>query len=289
MFKAYKQRLLRRSRRKEELLKLEHAKEIGVAYEQLKVTQDQLIQSEKLAFLGEITAGIAHELKNPLNFIKNFTEINREIIYEISEKVKDDQEDLNLVINNIDTILNHSKRADDIISSMLLHSRKNKVEREYIDVEKIAEESLSIFQGLDDEFISSVRFKTDFGHYNTTLLADNNDLTRVFISLLNNSLYALKEKSSKTSEFIPFILVKSVLRETNLIINIIDNGSGIDPQYEKKIFQPFFTTKPTGKGVGLGLSIAYDIMKNSVGGDLKLCNSNEGANFELHFPVSRNR
>ncbi len=263
--------------------------------EDLKSAQAQLIQSEKMASLGELTAGIAHEIQNPLNFVNNFSEVNKELIDELKDAVaSNDQEDIELILNDLaeneDKIKHHGKRAEGIVKGMLQHSRTSQGEKEPTDLNALVEEYLRLaYHGLrakDKNFNSD--FKTDFDESIPRIEIIPQDIGRVLLNLINNAFYAVSEASAKESAKLNPIMPKVsediateggnyeplVIVSTNKINNIIeisvkDNGHGIPDEIKDKIFQPFFTTKPTGSGTGLGLSLSYDIIKVH-GGDIKL-------------------
>ncbi|MBL7860886.1 MAG: hypothetical protein JNJ65_06960, partial [Cyclobacteriaceae bacterium] len=261
----------------------------------LKSTQSQLIQSEKMASLGELTAGIAHEIQNPLNFVNNFSEVNTELIAELkaeSVKPKADwdesllRETLDNLKDNEQKIVYHGKRAADIVKGMLQHSRTNSGQKELTDINDLADEYLRLaYHGLrakDKSF--NAKFET---HLDPTLPKVNvvtQDIGRVLLNLINNAFYAVSEKlkveSKKTGAgYDPKVTVSTQNLGNKIEINVKDNGNGIPDSIKEKIFQPFFTTKPTGQGTGLGLSLSYDIIKTH-GGELKV-ETKEGKGAEL--------
>ena len=260
-------------------------KKIEQAYDDLKVTQQQLIQSEKMASLGELTAGIAHEIQNPLNFVNNFSEVNNELIEELRiQKLKvksqdpEEEELLNDIFQNNEKISFHGKRADAIVKGMLLHSRSSSGQKEPTDINALAGEYLQLaYHGLrakDKSFNAAL--KTD---YDTSIGMINlvpQDMGRVILNLITNAFYAVSNPASGKGEKInsapgyqPAVCVTTKKMGDTVLISVKDNGAGIDKKILDKIFQPFFTTKPTGQGTGLGLSMAYDIVK-AHGGDLKV-------------------
>jgi signal transduction histidine kinase len=285
---------------------LKHQKnEIEHTLTLLKSTQAQLIQSEKMASLGELTAGIAHEIQNPLNFVNNFSEVNKELLVELKdEMVKGNMEDAKAladdVIENSEKINHHGKRADGIVKGMLQHSRSTSAVKEAININKLADEYLRLaYHGLrakDNSFNADI--KTDFDE---SLSADEaglgkinvvpQDIGRVFLNLFNNSFYAVneKKKNSVNDLYKPTVTVST--RNTyspsgirGIEIKVSDNGGGISPAIVDKIFQPFFTTKPTGQGTGLGLSLSYDIIK-AHGGEIKV--ESKGGEARPDDPVGR--
>jgi signal transduction histidine kinase len=258
------------------------------ALQELKSTQAQLIQSEKMASLGELTAGIAHEIQNPLNFVNNFSDVNTELIDEIkTERLKpkaerDDQledEILNDIKENEQKINYHGKRADSIVKGMLQHSRASTGQKEPTDINKLADEYLRLsYHGThakDKSF--NAEFKTDFDESIGKINVVPQDIGRVLLNLLNNAFYAVNEKSKKPgslqpnegSTYVPTVTIVTKKLHDKIEIKVKDNGNGIPQNIIDKIFQPFFTTKPTGQGTGLGLSLAYDIVR-AHGGEIKV-------------------
>jgi signal transduction histidine kinase len=259
--------------------------EIERTLEQLKATQSQLIQSEKMASLGELTAGIAHEIQNPLNFVNNFSEVNKEMLEELkAERVKptaerDDQvqdEIINDIIVNEEKINHHGKRADAIVKGMLQHSRASSGQKELTDINALCDEYLRLaYHGMrakDKEFNAEI--KTDFDNTIEKINIVPQDIGRVLLNLINNAFYAaslpskggFKDTLHKRE---PTVWVKTKKEDNKVLISVKDNGSGIPQNIIGKIFQPFFTTKPTGSGTGLGLSLSYDIVK-AHGGTLRI-------------------
>jgi len=293
------ERLLAKTRKKE----LAHAKEIEKAYNQLetahdnlKATQAQLVQSEKMASLGELTAGIAHEIQNPLNFVNNFSEVNTELIDELKEHRKKEIRDfkneddiLNDIKENERKINHHGKRADAIVKGMLQHSRPGTVVKEPTDINALAHEYLPLaYHGLrakDNSFNATI--KTDFDKTIRKINIIPQDIGRVLLNLYNNAFYAVSEKKKTAGEgYEPAISVSTKKSNNNITITVGDNGNGIPQKVVDKIFQPFFTTKPTGQGTGLGLSLSYDIIK-AHGGEIKV-NTREGefTEFIVQLPIS---
>ena len=261
------------------------------AYQQLKATQAQLIQSEKMASLGELTAGIAHEIQNPLNFVNNFSEVNRELIEELEQEVdKRNIDEVKLIASNIKEnerkIAHHGKRADAIVKSMLLHSKASSGEKEPTDINALADEYLRLsYQGLrakDQNFNATI--KTDFDPSIGKINIVPQDMGRVLLNLYNNAFYACTEpyKNEATERSrSATVWVSTQKKGKNVLISVKDNGPGIPQKNLDKIFQPFFTTKPTGQGTGLGLSLSYDIIK-AHGGEIKVeTNEGEGTQFTI--------
>ncbi len=263
--------------------------------QELKSTQAQLIQKEKMASLGELTAGIAHEIQNPLNFVTNFAEINLELLDEMVEELtsgdKDEAVELAVMIkSNEEKILSHGKRADSIVKGMLQHSRTSSGVKEPTDINALADEFLRLsYHGLrakDKSF--NAKFSTDFDQTIGKIQVAPDDIGRVLLNLYNNAFYAITEKKKQLNgSFEPLITVKTKGHDKMVQISVIDNGFGVDKQVLDKIFQPFFTTKPTGEGTGLGLSLSYDIVTKGHGGDLKVeSTEGQGAEFIVQLPVS---
>ena len=251
------------------------------ALSELQATQKQLIQSEKMASLGELTAGIAHEIQNPLNFVNNFSEVSVELIEELkSEKAKakserDDklEEDiLNDIAQNLEKINHHGKRADGIVKGMLQHSRSSSGQKELTDINTLADEYLRLsYHGLrakDKSF--NVTLKTDFDKSVGNINIIPQDIGRVILNLITNAFYVVDEKKKQGMPgYDPTVSVSTKKVADKVLISVTDNGNGIPDAIKDKIFQPFFTTKPTGQGTGLGLSLSYDIVK-AHGGELKV-------------------
>ncbi len=273
-------------------------KEVTDALELLKQTQSQLIQSEKMASLGELTAGIAHEIQNPLNFVNNFSEVNKELIEEANEELeKGDIEETKAILKdlaeNSEKINHHGKRAGDIVKGMLEHSRKSTGEKVLTDLNALADEYLRLsYHGLrakDKSFNADV--STDFDPNLPKVEVIPQDIGRVLLNLINNGFYAVNEKAKKDpdsyreDDYNPQVIVSTKKTEDGIEVSVQDNGSGIPDSIKEKIFQPFFTTKPTGSGTGLGLSLSYDIVK-AHGGELALeTSTNEGAKFIIKLSL----
>jgi signal transduction histidine kinase len=262
-----------KSREKE----LQQAKEIEKAYNELKSAQAQLIQSEKMASLGELTAGIAHEIQNPLNFVNNFSDVNQELLVEMKEELANGnaQEAMSIandVIENEQKINHHGKRADAIVKGMLQHSRKSSGQKEPTDINALADEYLRLsYHGLrakDKNFNADM--KTDFDPSIGKVSIIPQDIGRVLLNLFNNAFYAVNEQKKRNpNSYEPTVSVTTKRCDDKVQIIVTDNGNGIPQNIVDKIFQPFFTTKPTGSGTGLGLSLSYDIIKVH-GGEIKV-------------------
>jgi len=270
----------------------------------LTSTQKQLIQSEKMASLGELTAGIAHEIQNPLNFVNNFSELNKELLVELKDEIRkgnlgevdaiaDD------IISNEEKINHHGKRADGIVKGMLQHSQSSSSAKEPTDINALADEYLRLaYHGLrakDKNFNATL--KTDFDPSVGKIDIIPQDIGRVFLNLINNAFYAVNERSKEAVKgYVPEVTIStrlstasenSSIRQSanSIIISVKDNGNGIPQKILDKIFQPFFTTKPTGQGTGLGLSLSYDIVK-AHGGELKVeTKEGEGSEFVIQLPA----
>ena len=258
--------------------------------EELRAAQAQLIQSEKMASLGELTAGIAHEIQNPLNFVNNFSEVSKELLDEMKTalerndlvEVKEIADD---VIQNMEKILHHGKRADGIVKGMLQHSRVSSGQKELTDINALCDEYLRLayhgWRAKDHSF--NAKFETVFDESVGKINVVPQDLGRVILNLINNAFFAVNErnKASQPPEggdlYQPTVTVSTSLNPFprkgaggEVSISIRDNGTGIPAAIVEKIFQPFFTTKPTGQGTGLGLSLSYDIITKGHGGSLKV-------------------
>ena len=259
----------------------------------LKNVQGQLIQSEKMASLGELTAGIAHEIQNPLNFVNNFSEVNRELLMEMKDEMNkgnlDEANSLaNDVIENEEKINHHGKRADAIVKGMLQHSRTSSGVKEPIDINVLCDEYFRLsYHGLrakDKSFNATI--KTDFDTSLEKITIIPQDIGRVILNLLNNSFYAVAEKKKQQPDgYEPTVSIITKKVGNNVEISVSDNGNGIPQKIADKIFQPFFTTKPTGQGTGLGLSLSYDIIK-AHGGEIKVeTKEGEGITFVIQLPI----
>ena len=288
-----KKRVLRVAREKAQRRELEQAKEIEKAYSDLKATQTQLIHSEKMASLGELTAGIAHEIQNPLNFVNNFSEVSRELIDEMKEEIKKKEfgevdaiaDDLK---QNLEKITHHGKRADGIVKGMLQHSRVSDGKKEPADLNKLVDEYLRLaYHGMrarDKAF--NVRMDTDLDDRVGEVNMVSQDIGRVLLNLLTNAFHAVKEKSEQPPDgYEPIVKVRTQKTTKGVRVEVSDNGNGIPESIRNKIFQPFFTTKPTGQGTGLGLSLSFDIAK-AHGGDLQVKSTEgEGTTFTIVLPA----
>jgi two-component system, NtrC family, sensor kinase len=278
------------------LLQLQKEK-VESTLSELKSTQTQLIHQEKMASLGELTAGIAHQIQNPLNFVNNFSEVNKEMIDEVTEEIdKGNITEVKNILNDIkdneEKINHHGKRADSIVKGMLQHSRQTKGVKEPTDINALCDEYLRLsYHGLrakDKGF--NADFKTDFDLSIGKINIVSQDIGRVLLNLFNNAFYAVNEKltanrSPLTDNYKPTVSIQTRKLNDKVEIIVSDNGNGIPQNIIDKIFQPFFTTKPTGEGTGLGLSLSYDIIK-AHGGEIKVeTKVNEGSIFIIYLPT----
>ncbi len=260
----------------------------------LKATQSQLIQSEKMASLGELTAGIAHEIQNPLNFVKNFSEVNSELLAELEqeankgnlEAVKGLAKDIR---DNEEKIVSHGKRADGIVKGMLQHSRTSSGKKEPTDINALCDEYLRLaYHGLrakDKSFNANFETHLDPAVGKVNVLPQ--EIGRVVLNLINNAFYAVTErKKSAAVPYVPTVTISTRKTASHIEIRVSDNGNGIPEAIREKIFQPFFTTKPTGQGTGLGLSLSYDIVTKGHGGELRMESTQDtGTEFVVRLPV----
>jgi signal transduction histidine kinase len=285
-------RLISIEREKTREREFQQAKEMEKAYHELKTTQTQLIQSEKMASLGELTAGIAHEIQNPLNFVTNFSEVNKELLVEMKDELEKGNFNFaktiaNDVIDNQEKINHHGKRADAIVKGMLQHSKNGIGVKEPTDINALADEYLRLaYHGLkarDKAF--NAKMETEFDRNIIVVDIVSQDIGRVLLNLINNAFYAVTEKRLQSPEgFEPKVSVTTKKLDNKIEVTVKDNGKGIPPKILDKIFQPFFTTKPTGQGTGLGLSLSYDIVK-AHGGELKVeYKEGEGSEFTILLP-----
>lgn len=264
------------------------------ALTELKATQRQLIQSEKMASLGELTAGIAHEIQNPLNFVNNFSEANTELLAELKQEAQAGNtanvmalaEDIE---KNEAKITLHGRRADSIVKGMLQHARIRTGKREPVDLNKLVDEYLRLsYQGLcakDKEFHATLQ--THYDESIDEIQATPQDIGRVLLNLYNNAFYAISEKKNNLSgTFEPTVSVSTTKEGDNVFITVKDNGTGMSQQTMNKAFNPFFTTKPTGEGTGLGLSLSYDIVTKGHGGNFSVqSKEGEGSEFVVQLPA----
>jgi len=267
--------------------KLEHT------LNELRNTQAQLIQREKMASLGELTAGIAHEIQNPLNFVNNFSDVNIELIGEMNDEIeKGNYEEVKNIASYIETnaekINHHGKRADAIVKGMLQHSRVSSGQKEPTDLNTLADEYLRLaYHGLRAKAKSfNATIKTEFDDRIGKINVIQQDIGRVILNLINNAFYAVNERQKQGQNgYEPFVALTTTKQDGLAEIKVKDNGNGISEKILDKIFQPFFTTKPTGQGTGLGLSLAYDIIK-AHRGELKVETAEgQGSEFIILLPI----
>ncbi|MFS4417099.1 ATP-binding protein [Maribacter sp. 2307ULW6-5] len=295
-FVAYRSRWLQKENRLLEERVTHRTSQLKSKIDELKATQSQLIQSEKMASLGELTAGIAHEIQNPLNFVNNFSEVNTELIDEMEEEIKkgDFKEVLAIskdIKENQKKINHHGRRADAIVKGMLQHSRTSSSEKEPSNINAIADEYLRLsYHGLrakDKSFNATL--KTDFDKTIGKINIVPQDIGRVILNLITNAFHACmerdkEEKGKGNTEYKPTVRVSTKRIGNTVEVAIQDNGNGVPDRVRDKIFQPFFTTKPSGEGTGLGLSLSYDIIK-AHGGGLRLdTKQGEGTTFTISLP-----
>jgi len=279
----------------------ESYEELNHTVDSLKTTQAQLIQSEKMASLGELTAGIAHEIQNPLNFVNNFSEVSSELITEMVElagngnsaEVKNIADTIR---QNLEKINFHGRRADAIVKGMMQHSRQTTGYKEPVDINALCDEYLRLtYHGLRaKDNLFNAELQTDFDASIGKIPVVPQDIGRVLINLFNNAFYAVsakgadvvKDSSDKSAtadhHYRPIVLVQTKKVNHHIQITVKDNGNGIPQNIVNKIFQPFFTTKPSGQGTGLGLSLAYDIITKEHGGTIRVeSESGKGAAFVI--------
>ena len=279
---------------------------LELALLELKSTQDQLIQSEKLASLGELTAGIAHEIQNPLNFVNNFAELSGELAVELKEEIDkleilgEEKENIAELLGDLtqnqEKINHHGKRAASIVTGMLQHARTSSGKKEPTDLNALSDEFLRLaYHGLrakDRSFNATM--KTDFDKTVGNVKVIPQDIGRVMLNLITNAFYEVTEKKKQAivsgQDFEPTVAVSTKRIGDMVMLSVKDNGNGISSKALDKIFQPFFSTKPTGQGTGLGLSLAYDIVAKGHGGELKVeTKEGEGTTFIVQLPVLEKR
>ncbi|MGN6247318.1 MAG: ATP-binding protein [Ginsengibacter sp.] len=301
LYIVYRSRKLKRENKILEEKVKHRTEQLQKSLEDLKATQAQLIQSEKMASLGELTAGIAHEIQNPLNFVNNFSEVNTELADELKEELNktnlssDEKKTLEEIAddikNNQEKISFHGKRADSIVKGMLQHSRSSNGQKEPTNINNLADEYLRLaYHGLrakDKSFNATM--ETDFDENVGKVNVVAQDVGRVILNLITNAFYAVKAaKLQKGNNYQPSVIVSTNKEDGKVFISVRDNGTGIPESVKNKIFQPFFTTKPTGEGTGLGLSLSYDIIKTH-GGEIDVkSKEGEGTEFTIQLPVDHN-
>src|SRR5262249_52134013 len=259
-------------------------RELAKSLEDLRTTQDRLVQTQKLASLGQLTAGIAHEIKNPLNFVNNFSGLSSELIDELQDTLKgvifDDKtraeinELTDTLRSNLEKVVQHGKRADAIVKNMLLHSREGSGEHRVVDVNALVDESLNLAwhgaraekQGFD------ITLQRSFDQTAGEADLFPQDVTRALLNLISNGFYAATRRQAETNggDYVPTLAASTKSLGDRVEIRIRDNGTGIPPEVKEKMFNPFFTTKPAGEGTGLGLSISHDIIVKQHGGSIEV-------------------
>ncbi|HEY5691057.1 MAG TPA: ATP-binding protein [Cyclobacteriaceae bacterium] len=283
-----------RQKKKANQILQEKNNQIEQTLSDLKTTQKQLIQSEKMASLGELTAGIAHEIQNPLNFVNNFSDVNAELIDEADEElgkgnIADVKNILQGIKDNEKKINHHGKRADSIVKGMLQHSRSSNGVKEPTEINALCDEYLRLaYHGLRAKEKSfNAELKTDFDDTIGSINIIQQDIGRVILNLINNAFYAVNEKSKQSiAGYEPTVSVSTKKDVNKVLISVKDNGNGIPDSIKEKIFQPFFTTKPTGQGTGLGLSLSYDSVK-AHGGEIRVeSEEGKGSEFTIEIPIT---
>jgi len=275
-------------------------RELATSLEDLRTTQDRLVQTEKLASLGQLTAGIAHEIKNPLNFVNNFSGISTELISELQEALQDvslnekkraEITDLTSTLRgNLDKIVQHGQRADAIVRNMLLHSRQGSAEHRPVDINALVEESLNLaYHGARAEqqgFNITLERSMDPAAGEADLFPQ--DVTRVLLNLISNGFYAATRRKAQADggDYEPILAASTRDLGDRVEIRIRDNGTGIPPEVKEQMFNPFFTTKPAGEGTGLGLSISHDIIVKQHGGSIEV-DTQPGAYTEIKITLPR--
>ncbi len=263
------------------------------ALNDLSAAQAQLVHSEKMASLGELTAGIAHEIQNPLNFINNFSELNSELAAELHHALETgDLEDAKALAHDIKAnqqkVVHHGKRADSIVKSMLQHSRGSGNARELVSLNALAEECIRLsYHGMRAKEKSfNAKMETNFDEETGMVEMVPGDISRVLLNICTNAFYAVMQRSKKNTEgYQPTVWMETGTRPGKVWVSIRDNGGGIPAGVKEKIFQPFFTTKPTGEGTGLGLSMSFDIITKGHDGEIKVESiEGGGATFIIELP-----
>ena len=259
-------------------------RELAKSLEDLRTTQDRLVQTQKLASLGQLTAGIAHEIKNPLNFVNNFSGVSAELIDELQEALKDVSlnekrrseitELMDTLRGNLDKVVQHGKRADAIVKNMLLHSREGSGEHRPVDINALVEESLNLaYHGARAEKQGfNITLERSFDPTAGEADVFPQEITRALLNLISNGFYAATKRKAEANggDYEPTLAAATKNLGDRVEIRIRDNGTGIPPEVKEKMFNPFFTTKPAGEGTGLGLSISHDIIVKQHGGSIEV-------------------
>lgn len=263
--------------------------ELRMALDQLKAAQDQLVHAQKMASFGELTAGIAHELQNPLNFVNNFAHLSVEMMHELKNAKPEEQnklvKDIEIAMQKVEE---HGKRASGIIKNMLLHSRHPSAEKQSVSLNQMIESAVSLavtgYHSSHPEF--KFRLTEDYCAVSPVIHVFLQDISRVVINLVSNALQAMAENKRKGMEFNPELIITTTGRETEAEVKVCNNGPGIPKEIQDKIFQPFFTTKAPGSGTGLGLSISYDIITKGHGGELDFSSTENRTCFRFTIPFT---
>jgi len=271
--------------------KLDRAyKELKETHYKLISTQEQLVHAQKMASLGQLTAGIAHEIQNPLNFVNNFSELSVELIDELKEPGANHQEIFSDLQANLQKISTHGKRADKIVKGMLLHSRVGAEDKQPADINKMIDELLELSyhgnRSRDNNFVAEIIRNFDLKLPKVNVVTQ--DISRVLINLFNNSFYAVGQRAKKVGiNYKATVGVSTELAGDHIIVKIRDNGTGIPEEIRQKIFDPFFTTKPAGEGTGLGLSLSYDVIVKGHNGSLLVYSEPDSfTEFVIRLPVN---
>ena len=265
-------------------------KDLSETHHKLVSAQEQLVHAQKMASLGQLTAGIAHEIQNPLNFVNNFAELSVELIDEMNQPGINKEELINDLRANLEKINTHGRRADKIVKGMLTHSRVGQGDKQFSDINRMIDELLELSyhgnRSRDNNFKAEIIKNLDVNLPQVMLITQ--DISRVLINLFNNSFYAIGQRAKKEGKlFKPVVGVSTRLINNNVVIKIRDNGSGIPDEIKSKIFDPFFTTKPAGDGTGLGLSLSYDIIVKGHNGTITVNSEiNSFTEFLITLPVS---
>jgi signal transduction histidine kinase len=260
----------------------QQTRKLAKSLEDLHTTQDRLVQTQKLASLGQLTAGIAHEMKNPLNFVNNFSGISAELIVELQEafadvNVNDERrgeinELMDTLRSNLDKVVHHGKRADGIVKSMLLHSGQSSAEQRSTDINALVDESLNraYYNARAEQRGFNIKLERSFDPAAGEVDLFPREITRALLNLISNGFYAATKRKAEANDYEPVLAAATKNLGDHVEIRIRDNGSGIPPDVKEKMFDPFFTTKPAGEGTGLGLSISYDIIVKQHGGSIEV-------------------
>ena len=300
--RVQRRRLIRRERDRARERELEQAREIEKAYHELREAKNRLVQQEKMASLGQLTAGIAHEIKNPLNFVNNFADLNKEIASDLNEELakleahlpediaEDFKEALSYMQLNAEKIREQGQRADSIVRSMMQHASGGTGKHEPTAINDLVEEYVNLaFHGMRASQPGfSVEIERAYGETVGQAPVMGQELGRVLLNLLSNAFYAVHEHAARADgAYQPTVTVATRALDEGIEIRVSDNGPGIPAEVKEKIFEPFFTTKPTGSGTGLGLSLSYDIVTQGHSGTLTVeSTEGEGATFVITLPMN---